>query len=62
MNSVLIARLSSLLEEEDPLVLELIIETVKQVEENEQLSVISHAKKLERVLDRKLMQVGSGTK
>ncbi|WP_043932434.1 hypothetical protein [Bacillus sp. EB01] len=61
MDNVLIARLSSLLEEEDPLVLELIIDTVKQVEES-QLSVEAHAKKLERVLDRKLMQMGGGGK
>jgi hypothetical protein len=61
MDSVLLARLSSLLEEEDPLVLELILETVKQVEEN-QLSVEAHAKKIERILDRKLVQMGSGDK
>lgn len=61
MDNVLIARLSSLLEEEDPLVLELIIETVRQVEDNP-LSVEAHAKKIERILDRKLMQMGSGDK
>lgn len=54
-DNTLIAKLSSLLEEEDPQVHDLILETVSQVEKNQQLSVEAHAKKIERMLDRKLM-------
>lgn len=55
IDNTLIAKLSSLLEEEDPQVHDLILETVRQVEKNQQLSVDAHAKKIERMLDRKLI-------
>lgn len=54
-DNTLIAKLSSLLEDEDPQVHHLILETVSQVEKNQHLSVEAHAKKIERFLDRKLM-------
>ncbi|KOY82170.1 hypothetical protein I6G82_00815 [Lysinibacillus macroides] len=57
-DNLLIAKLSSLLEEEDPLVNDLILETVKQVDKKKTLSVEAHAKKIERVLDNKLSQIG----
>lgn len=53
MYNNLIARVSSLLEEEDPLVNELIIDTIRQVE-GDYLSIETHARKIERMLDRKL--------
>lgn len=58
-SNFLVAKLASLLEEEDPLVNELIIETVQEVE-SKNLSVEAHAKRVERMLDRKIQQVGSG--
>ncbi|GGH73277.1 hypothetical protein JOD43_000035 [Pullulanibacillus pueri] len=54
-DNALIARLSSLLEEEDPHVHDLILDTIRQVEKHP-LSVEAHAKKIERMLDRKLIQ------
>ncbi len=56
-DNTLIAKLSSLLEEEDPQVHDLILETVSQVEKNQQLSVEAHSKKIERMLDRKLLSM-----
>lgn len=55
-DNILIAKLSSLLEEGDPRVHELILETVTQVEKNQNLSVEAHAKKIERLLDRNLIE------
>lgn len=55
-DNVLIAKLSSLLEEEDPLVGELILDTINEVE-SRSLSVEAHAKKIERMLDHKLRTI-----
>jgi hypothetical protein len=57
MNSNLIARVSSLLEEEDPIIYELIMETIAQVSVSP-ISPEGHSKKIERLLDRKLKNRG----
>ncbi|WP_337018298.1 hypothetical protein [Oceanobacillus massiliensis] len=57
-NNYLVARLASLLEEEDPLVNDLIIKIVREIG-NKNLSVEAHAKRIERLLDRRLQEVGS---
>ena len=56
-DTMLTAKLASLLEEEDPLIAELILETVHEVEEKP-ISVEAHAKNIERKLDRKLQKMG----
>lgn len=56
-DNMLLAKLSSLLEDENPFVSELILETVKEVELRA-ISVDAHAKKIERILDMKLQRVG----
>lgn len=56
-DTMLIAKLSSLLDSEDPFISEIILETVKDVEQND-ISVEAHSKKLERMLDYKLQQIG----
>lgn len=55
-DNILIARLSSLLEEEDPFVKELILHTVEEVE-TKNLSVDAHARQIGRMLDFKLQQM-----
>lgn len=57
--NILIAKLSSLLENETPLVGELILETVTDVD-SRSLSVEAHGKRIERFLDRKLAEIGGG--
>ena len=54
--NILIAKLSSLLEKEDPLVSELILETVNDVE-SRTLSTEAHAKRMERLLDQRLSRI-----
>lgn len=56
-DTMLIAKLASLLEEEDPFISEIILETVKDVEEHD-ISVEAHARKLERRLDYELQRMG----
>ncbi len=56
-NSILVAKLSVLLEDEEPLVSEMILETVQEVE-SKSLSVEAHIKKTERSLDQKLRHIG----
>ena len=60
-DNILVAKLSSLLEDEDPLVNELILETLQEVEMR-QISVEAHVKKAERMLDRKLANLGDDGK
>lgn len=56
IENILIAKLSSLLEKENPLVSELILETVIDVEAKS-LSIETHAKSVERKLDLRLSQI-----
>lgn len=55
--SPLIAKLASILENENPLVSYLILETVSEVEEKA-ISVEAHSRNIERKLDLKLQQMG----
>ncbi|RLQ93626.1 hypothetical protein [Falsibacillus albus] len=57
MSIKLIARVSSLLEEEDPIVHELIMETILQVSASP-ISPEAHSKKIDRLLERKLKSRG----
>lgn len=59
--NILIAKLSSLLENEKPLVGELILETVNDVEARN-LSTEAHGKRIERFLDQKLNELGGEEK
>ncbi|MBU5465813.1 hypothetical protein KQI49_03095 [Virgibacillus sp. MSJ-26] len=54
---VLTAKISILLEDEDPLVSDLILETIKQVE-TKPISIEAHAKNMQRYLDMKVEQKG----
>jgi len=56
-DTMLTAKLASLLEHEDPLITELILETVTDVEQK-QISVEAHAKNIERMLDYQLQKIG----
>lgn len=56
-DTMLTAKLASLLEDKDPLITELILETVQEVEQKS-ISVEAHAKNIERTLDRKLQKMG----
>lgn len=56
-NSNLTAKLASLLEDENPLVSYLILETVNEVE-TKSISVEAHSRNIERKLDLKLQQMG----
>ncbi|PBB06946.1 hypothetical protein [Salimicrobium humidisoli] len=58
MNNRLVAHISSLLEEEDADVKELIVHTITQVEEKN-ISAMAHAKKVSRFIDKNLSE-GSG--
>lgn len=59
-DKILIARLSSLLEEKDPFVKELILHTVEEIE-TKNLSVDAHTRQIERMLDLKLQQMEDGS-
>ena len=56
IENILIAKLSSLLEKENPLVSELILETVMDVEARS-LSIEAHVKSVERQLDFRLSRI-----
>lgn len=56
-NLNLTAKLASLLEDENPLVSYLILETVNEVE-TKSISVEAHSRNIERKLDLKLQQMG----
>lgn len=56
-NSNLTAKLASLLEDENPLVSYLILETINEVE-TKSISVEAHSRNIERKLDLKLQQMG----
>lgn len=58
---MLAAKLASLLESEDPLISELILETVSEVEKKA-ISVEALAKNIERLLDFKLQKMGGNKK
>lgn len=53
---MLMAKVSSLLEKEDPFISDLILKTIKEVEEKP-ISVEAHVKNMERYLDRKMQEV-----
>lgn len=52
---MLIAKISSLLENKDPLLSELILHTIKEVE-SKPISVQAHTKNIERYLERMLIR------